>query len=223
MIFSKHRFEFFNDGVMAIIMTIMVLEIPLSNTFNVDKIIDLLRSIITFFVSFFIVGSFWNQHHRLIDGVKKINSKIIWQNHLFLFFLALLPIFTKWVIENPNEFIPAIAYDIVFFMVYLSYFFLAKVAIGKEKLEEIRKLRLSMMESKYNKKMKILKMIIHLITIMLFIVFIILLFLIQKLITIITMLLIIYPVVFSLLKIFIEEHDYEYTHIMKRQAEHLDN
>jgi uncharacterized membrane protein len=126
MEYSKHRFEFFSDGVMAIIMTIMAIEVPVSHVFGFSELPDLLKAIFIFFASFFIVGYFWNRHHKLIDGLEALTSKIIWRNHLFLFLLALLPCFTKWIIEMPDKLLPVVAYDILYLLVNLSYLFIAK-------------------------------------------------------------------------------------------------
>lgn len=134
---SKHRFEAFSDGVMAIIITIIVLQIPLTNDFSFNGIISLLYFIFIFFVSFFIVGYFWNKHHAIFDNVNKITNKIIWRNMIFLFFLALLPILTKWVLENPTEIVPVIAYDILFILLNLSYFIVVKEVFHGKKPEEL--------------------------------------------------------------------------------------
>jgi uncharacterized membrane protein len=124
--YSKHRFEFFSDGVMAIIMTIMAIEIPVSDIFSLEKIGELLESILIFFVSFFIVGWFWNRHHRLIDGVQKITERIVWRNLFFLFFLALLPLFTKWMLLNPDNIITVISYGVVYLIVHFCFFVLSR-------------------------------------------------------------------------------------------------
>lgn len=138
---SKHRFEFFSDGVMAIIITIMVLEIPLSADFSLKGILTLLHSIFIFFVSFFLVGYFWNRHHGIFDNVEKITNRIVWRNMLVLFFLALLPIFTRWVLQNPTEIIPVISYDILFVLLNVCYFVLLKEVINdqiSEKASEVK-------------------------------------------------------------------------------------
>lgn len=132
---SKHRFEFFSDSVMAIIITIMVLEIPLPTTFDYVGIMNFLYSIFIFVISFFIVGFFWNKHHWLIDQINEITNKIVWKNMVFLLFLALLPIFTKWVLENPTELIPVIFYDILFIFVNLRYFNIAKEVYKENSIE----------------------------------------------------------------------------------------
>lgn len=124
--FSKNRIEAFSDGVMAIAITLMVLQIPLTNDFSLKGIYSLLYSIFIFFISFFIVGFFWSSHHRLFRFIEDVSSKVLWRNLVFLFFLSLLPIFTKWLFLYPKELVPIIAYDILFIFIYLSYFFMMK-------------------------------------------------------------------------------------------------
>lgn len=136
---SENRLEAFSDGVIAIIITIMVLNIPLPNTFGFNEIMGLLASIFVFFVSFFVVGSQWNKHHHLFDDIKEVSSKIIWRNFLYLFFLSLMPIFTKWVMQNPDEVVPAIGYDIVFFLVNISFQFMRNCVIKENDNDEMKK------------------------------------------------------------------------------------
>lgn len=137
--FSKDRLEAFSDGVIAIIITIMVLNIPLPDKFGFNDIIKLLGSILVFFVSFFVVGSQWSKHHHLFDNIKEVSNKIVWRNLLFLFFLSLIPIFTKWVMQNPDEVVPAIGYDIVYLFVNISYLMIWHSMIHENGYEERRK------------------------------------------------------------------------------------
>jgi uncharacterized membrane protein len=118
--FSKNRLETFCDGVIAVIITIMVLNIPLPDTFSFSAIMDLLKAVLIFFVSFFIVGNHWITHHIRMERISDISNKLIWRTLLFLFFLALMPILTKWVILHSNEVVPVIGYDIVFLLVNIS-------------------------------------------------------------------------------------------------------
>ena len=153
MVYSKHRFEFFSDGLMAIIMTIMVLEIHVSSPFSLENIEELLKSILIYFVSFFIVGWFLNRHHYLIDNTKEITQKIIWKNLLFLFFVALIPIFTKLIIENNDNNVAIIAYDIVFLLANASFLVLEKETrkqITKEELKKIEAIRIEIMKHKHS-------------------------------------------------------------------------
>lgn len=138
--FSKNRIETFSDGVIAIVITIMVLNIPLPDTFGVSEILGVLRSVLIFFVSFFIVGSHWNYHHILFERVEKISSKIVWRNLLYLFFISLIPIFTKWVMQHPDDAVPAIGYDIVFLLVSASYQMIWNSIIQEDKSKQVRDL-----------------------------------------------------------------------------------
>ncbi len=141
MKFSKNRLETFCDGVIAVIITIMVLEIPLPNTFEFASIIDLLRSILIFFASFIIVGNYWTNHHVWMEQISEVSNKFIWRNLLFLFFLALMPIFTKWVILYSNEVVPVIGYDIVFLLVNASSYWIGSEAAKQEGGVNIQKRR----------------------------------------------------------------------------------
>ncbi|MBC8060535.1 MAG: DUF1211 domain-containing protein [Clostridiaceae bacterium] len=69
---------------------------------------DIICSIIIYFVSFIVSGNFWNQHRRLFDDLKQFGNTVLWLNILFLFFLSLVPLFTKWVIQNPKSVVPAV-------------------------------------------------------------------------------------------------------------------
>jgi uncharacterized membrane protein len=139
MLMTKNRLETFSDGVIAIIITIMVLNIPLPDKFGFNDIMHLLGSILIFFVSFFIVGSQWNNHHILFARMQEVTNKIIWRNFLYLFFLSLMPIFTKWVIQHPDENVPAIAYDILFILVNVSYHLIRNCAIQDDGYKDFRK------------------------------------------------------------------------------------
>lgn len=142
---SKNRLEAFSDGVIAIIITIMVLEIPLPESFEFNNIMKLLFSILVYFVSFFIVGMQWNNHRHIFDTIEEVSNKVLYRNLLFLFFLSLMPLFTKWVIENPDRVAPAIGYNIVFLMVNFSYQFIRmeiiKDIIDKKYKKEVEELK----------------------------------------------------------------------------------
>ena len=134
--FSKSRLETFSDGVIAIIITIMVLNIPLPDAFGFSEIVGLLRSILIFFVSFCIVGYFWNSHHFMLEQIPEVSNTFAWRNLLFLFFLALIPIFTEWVMLHSSEVIPAIGYDIVFLLATASMFWMGSSTTAYKKRQE---------------------------------------------------------------------------------------
>ena len=141
MIFSKNRLETFSDGVIAIIITIMVLNIPLPDAFGFPEIAGLLRSILIFFVSFCIVGYFWSSHHFMLEQISEVSNTLVWRNLLFLFFLALIPIFTEWVMLHSSEVVPAIGYDIVFLLATASMFWIgSSTAVYKKRREEFEAL-----------------------------------------------------------------------------------
>jgi uncharacterized membrane protein len=135
MTYSKHRFEFFSDGVMAIIMTIMVIEIPVSEIVSGKQFAELMESILIFLISFFVVGWFWNRHHGLIDKVKTITDKIVWANLFFLFVVALLPLFTKWAILTPDRLLTAFCYSAVYLLANFAYLILFRTVYHQIRLE----------------------------------------------------------------------------------------
>ena len=135
---SKHRLETFIDGVIAIIITIMVLSIPLPKTFELDDLLGFGSSLFIYLLSFLVVGAFWNQHHQAFAYLEKLNQKIIAANIFFLFFLSLIPIFTKWVIENQGSLIPVVGYDIVYLAVSFFYLFSFRLIMEQSNNEEVR-------------------------------------------------------------------------------------
>ena len=113
---SKNRLEAFSDGVIAIIITIMVLDIPMPKSFTFNGIKTVLTSFFIYFISFIVVGSQWFKHNYLFSICNKISIKVVWRNILYLFFLSLMPYFTRLIIEYPKQVVPAIGYDIVFLL-----------------------------------------------------------------------------------------------------------
>jgi uncharacterized membrane protein len=134
---TKYRLETFSDGVIAIIITIMVLSIPLPKSFNLTGIIEFGVSLFIYLLSFLVVGAFWNQHNQAFRYLDKINHKIIIANILFLFFLSLIPLFTKWVIENPGSLIPVIGYDVIYLAVSFFYVLTFRLIIEETDDKEI--------------------------------------------------------------------------------------
>lgn len=118
------RLAAFSDAVIAIIITIMVLEIPLPEAITNEAIIEFLESIGIYFVSFMVVGVQWNRHHALFHNFKEGTQQIFWRNILYLFFLSLIPIFTRWIMENPGEVAPVFGYSLVYMLTMLSFYFM---------------------------------------------------------------------------------------------------
>ena len=137
---QKHRLETFIDGVIAIIITIMVLSIPLPKTFETKDLLTFSTSLAIYLLSFLVVGAFWNQHHQAFIYLEKVNQKIIVVNIFFLFFLSLIPLFTKWVIENQGSLIPVIGYDIVYLLVSFFYALTFRLIMEGSDHEEIKQI-----------------------------------------------------------------------------------
>lgn len=138
---TKYRLETFTDGVIAIIITIMVLSIPLPKKFEWLNLLEFFLSLFIYLLSFLVVGAFWSQHHQIFTYLDKVNSKIIASNIFFLFFLSLIPLFTKWVIENQGTLIPVIGYDIIYLLVSFFYALTFRLIITESNDQEIQQFR----------------------------------------------------------------------------------
>ena len=108
------RIAGFSDGLIAIIITLMVLEIPIPSEIKMTEIIEFAKAIIIYFASFVVIGTQWNRHHFLLEQTEKVHKSFIWKNLLYLFSLSLIPLFMKLLIKHPNDFIPAIGYSVIY-------------------------------------------------------------------------------------------------------------
>ena len=97
---NKNRLVAFSDGVLAILITIMVLELKIPIGDNFSDLFLLLPKISSYVLSFIYIGIYWNNHHHLIHTIKKVNGKIMWANMHLLFWLSLIPFVTAWAGEN---------------------------------------------------------------------------------------------------------------------------
>lgn len=123
--FSKGRMEAFSDGVIAIIITIMVLEMKVPHTDTWEALVPMVPVFISYILSFLYVGIYWNNHHHMMHTVHKINGRVLWANLSLLFSLSILPFVTAWMGENHFTQIPVICYGIVLLSNALTYSFLA--------------------------------------------------------------------------------------------------
>lgn len=121
---KKGRLEAFSDGVFAILITIMVLELhaPEGNTFEALK--PLLPKFISYILSFTYVAIYWNNHHHLFQVVEHINGKVLWYNIFLLFCLSLVPFVTAWMGENHFASSPVAVYGFVLLLCGIAYYFL---------------------------------------------------------------------------------------------------
>ncbi len=118
---KTNRLEAFSDGVLAIIITIMVLELKAPHSADLDALRPLLPSLLTYLLSFVYLGIYWNNHHHLLHATPRINGAIMWANLNLLFWLSLVPFFTAWLGENHSAPWPAAMYGGVLLMAALSY------------------------------------------------------------------------------------------------------
>ena len=110
------RLEAFSDGVLAIIITIMVLEIKPPHDTNLESILTILPIFLSYLVSFVYVGIYWNNHHHLFQITEKVNAKVLWANLHLLFWLSLIPFASAWIGENYTKAFPVVFYGVILFM-----------------------------------------------------------------------------------------------------------
>lgn len=121
---TKTRLEAFSDGVIAIIITIMVLELKAPHHADWEALKSLLPEFVSYILSFIVVGIYWGNHHHLLHTVNHINSKMIWANFLLLFWLSLIPIATAWMGENNFTGITVATYAILLDLCGIAYYIL---------------------------------------------------------------------------------------------------
>jgi uncharacterized membrane protein len=121
---SKSRFEAFTDAIIAIVMTVLVLNLDLPKDSSFSALLALKNQFLIYFVSFFILAIYWNNHHQLVHAVKKIDGVVLWANNIFILSLTLFPFATSWVSSYPHELTPQIAYAIVLLIADTCFFFL---------------------------------------------------------------------------------------------------
>src|SRR5215216_1042060 len=97
---SKGRLEAFSDGVLAIIITIMVLELRVPHEADVTALLPLVPVFLSYVLSFVLLGIYWNNHHHLLQAIKHVDGRILWANLHLLFWLSLIPFVTGWMGEN---------------------------------------------------------------------------------------------------------------------------
>jgi uncharacterized membrane protein len=123
---KKERLGAFSDGVIAIIITIMVLELKVPNGEDIRSLAPLLPEFISYVLSFIYVGIYWNNHHHMLYAIESVNGKILWANLAFLFWLSLVPFATEWMGESHFSPWPIMLYGFILMMNGLTYTILAR-------------------------------------------------------------------------------------------------
>jgi uncharacterized membrane protein len=126
---STERMEAFSDGVIAILITIMVLELPIPHGTTWAALHDALPALLTYVLSFVYLGIYWNNHHHMLQATDRVNGLILWANLHLLFWLSLIPFTTAWMGENRFAAVPTAAYGIVLLAASLAYYTLQKAII----------------------------------------------------------------------------------------------
>lgn len=127
---GKTRLEAFSDGVLAIVITIMVLEIKVPHEASYGALIPLIPVFLSYVLSFVYIGIYWNNHHHMLHASTQVTGKILWANLHLLFWLSLLPFATGWMGENHFAAIPSALYGVVLLAASIAYWLLQKTIIS---------------------------------------------------------------------------------------------
>jgi uncharacterized membrane protein len=131
------RLEAFSDGVLAIIITIMVLELKVPHAVELAALKPVLPVLLSYVLSFIYLGIYWNNHHHLFQATEQVSGGILWANLHLLFWLSLFPFTTAWMGENHLASIPTAIYGFVLLMAAIAYYILQRTIIAKEGRESL--------------------------------------------------------------------------------------
>jgi uncharacterized membrane protein len=125
----KGRLEAFSDGVVAIIITIMVLEMKVPEGEDLEAVLPLWPVFLSYILSFINIGIYWNNHHHMLHSVKQVTGGVLWSNLHLLFWLSLIPFATGWMGENHFARLPVAVYGFVLMMSGVAYFILVRAFV----------------------------------------------------------------------------------------------
>jgi len=129
---SKGRLEAFSDGVIAILITIMVLELKVPEGTEWSALVPLIPVLLTYLLSFVFLGIYWNNHHHMLQAAHRINGKVLWANLHLLFWLSLVPFVTGWMGENHFAPLPTAVYGFVLLMAAVAFTILQSVLVAEQ-------------------------------------------------------------------------------------------
>jgi uncharacterized membrane protein len=129
---SKNRLEAFSDGVIAILITIMVLELRVPKGTDWHALQPLVPVFLTYILSFVFLGIYWNNHHHMLHAAHRVNGAILWANLHLLFWLSLVPFVTGWMGENHFAALPTAAYGVVLLCAAIAYTILMRTILAFE-------------------------------------------------------------------------------------------
>ncbi len=126
----KGRMEAFSDGVIAILITIMVLQLAAPRGADPAALLPLVPVLLSYLLSFIYLAIYWNNHHHLLQAAERVNGNVLWANMNLLFWLSLVPFATAWMGENPTAPWPAALYGVTLLMPGIAYFILTRALIA---------------------------------------------------------------------------------------------
>jgi len=128
---SKGRMEAFSDGVIAVIITIMVLGLEAPPEASLTALVPLLPVFLNYVLSFVILAIYWNNHHHLLQAVENVDGQVLWANMHLLFWLSLIPFATSWAGENPSAPLPVAIYGCILLLAAVAYFILVQALMKR--------------------------------------------------------------------------------------------
>ncbi len=129
-VMGKARLEAFSDGVIAVIITIMVLEMKVPHGTDLAALVPMWPVFLAFVLSYVYTGIYWNNHHHLMHAIDHVTGGILWANLHLLFWLSLVPFVTGWMSENHFAAVPTALYGVVLFMASIAYYILSRCLIA---------------------------------------------------------------------------------------------
>lgn len=127
---KKGRMEAFSDGVIAILITIMVLELSVPEESTLEALQPLIPTLLSYALSFVFLGIYWNNHHHLLQAADQVNGRVLWANIHLLFWLSLVPFTTAWMGENEFAKWPVAMYGLVLLLAGFAYFILSQALVA---------------------------------------------------------------------------------------------
>src|SRR3989442_15981562 len=129
---NKARLEAFSDGVIAILITIMVLELKIPEGDTLAALRPMTPAFLTYALSFIYLGIYWNNHHHMLHATDRVNGKILWANLHLLFWLSLIPFVTGWLGDHHADALPSAIYGVVMLGAAIAYYILQQTIIGAQ-------------------------------------------------------------------------------------------
>lgn len=129
---NKDRLEAFSDGVIAILITIMVLELKIPHGADLEALRPVLPVFLTYLLSFIYIAIYWNNHHHMLYATHTVNGKILWANMHLLFWLSLIPFVTGWMGENHFAPLPTAVYGMVLLFAGVAYYILQNLIVAQQ-------------------------------------------------------------------------------------------